>query len=206
MTLLIVASETSSPFCTPEAIPTDGQPQWWRGPGGKRFRPTDPSSLDQTIWSPVGPFPFTAARWAEVKRCRNCGWCIRPGDFVVGACEGSLERVGAIVELVEVVGPSHHADECDESYDHAYTGERFAQFCYPDAAPDCWHTPTGTVTPIDPIPCERPVACQECREIITQQLPDGERVCPCPGRHRTGFTSAWTAPEDITAKLTEVTA
>ena len=98
---------------------------------------------------------------------------------------------GAIVELVEIFGPSHHADECDESYDHAYTGEWFAQFCHPDAAPDCFHTPTGQVTRIDPIPCDRPTSYHDAVSDVT--VSDESPAW-------------WTAPEDIAAKLMEVTA
>ena len=161
MTSLIVASETSTPLSTDVPVPTDGQPEWSRCPECEvRFEPTlvdrDPASRvrHQACGRspvPAGPFPFTVARWDEVE-CAS--WdCIWLGGDGRGCHHGTLTNtVGAIVELVEVVGPSHfpylgmHHSRCSDEH-----------LCHPDAAPDCFHTPTGTVTPIDPIPCERPV-------------------------------------------------
>lgn len=179
--LLIVASSTSSPLCTDMAVPHDRQPQWWRRTlkdGSvdrvRVMKPEYAEALRLTGWTPDGPFPFTVARWAEVERdgCPKTVWddgvyrtrCSLGGDGTICSRHGKFvrEKIGAIVELVEIVGPSHEAKDC-------YGGTEFSvpsvaspyghirdRRCHPDALPDCWHTPTGTVTPIDPIVCERP--------------------------------------------------
>lgn len=91
--------------------------------------PTDALNIAASSRGSDGIEPALVARWAE----------------------------GAIVELVEVTGPSHHADECDPpDMQHEELTGGFVPLCHPDALPDCWHTPVGRVTPVDPIPCERP--------------------------------------------------
>ena len=88
---------------------------------------------------------------------------------------------------------------------HAPCGEDDA-YCRPDAAPDCFHTPVGQVTRIDPIPCERPVIRHTTVDprcsTRPHQFPPGT-LAPNPPTTR---PSVWAAPEDIAAKLAEVSA
>ena len=203
MTLLIVASETSSPLCTDTPIPTDGQPQWWVGPGGYRAHlgpdEDDHSWCDRCV--PDGPSPFTVAVWRmyqepdhkghEPDRINGTPWlqcldCSTEDEVVDWTI---IEPVGAIVELTEVVGPSHYADECFQWIHELGVSDGW--HCHPDAAPDCFHTPVGTVTPIDPIPCERP----EEGDVIVHD--DG-------GGYDVVDRQTWWADEDLTAKLTEM--
>ena len=163
--LLVVASSTSQPLCTDVAIPTDGQPQWYRCERPNCLE-RERERVDGRSWSyrhegwgklPDGPFPFPVARWTEVEP-PVCEGCPDTPDY-----PHTHGEVGAIVELVEVTGPSHHADECRREWDSSRDGyhpTRLFAYCTPDAEFGGWHTPTGTVTPLpDLIPCERPVVC-----------------------------------------------
>lgn len=180
--LLVVASPTSSPLSTDVPIPTDGQPQWYRcddgGMQGEGTRWIHRPGLSDTPCRrcvPDGPFPFTVAVWVE-----DDVPCCFPGYEHDGACDPA-GAIGAIVGLVTVTGLSHKADSCLRSsrVDPA-TGLLTGIYCHPDALPDCWHTPTGKVTPIEPIPCERPTT-----------SPGTVLVAPGGEGHLTGWWQWW---------------
>ena len=229
--LLVVASPTSQPLCTDVAVPTDGQPEWMRPKdrkldAGWRHLRSDMCGLSRCRSD--GPFPLWAARWAEVE-CPLCYggkvrtfMCSQDNEEFLGRCQDcpASGKVGAIVELVEVVGPSHHADECGSVEQGGMSPVSVVRYCHPDAAPDGWHTPTGQVTVLDqPIPCERPL-------IPPEQMPgphcgslDTDGAGPCllspplgdgsahvhHGAEDLGSTpaSVWTADDALDAKLTE---
>lgn len=158
--LLVVASPTSSPLSTPSPVPTDGQPEWSKCPVTRIVGHERNQEEPCRACVPDGPFPFTVGRWEEVRLCMPCGEY--PGsDHLTGIeCDGYVEpKVGAVVELAEVIGPSHHADQCSVVLPVWRPGAASpVRRCHPDAAPDYWHTPVGTVTRLDqPIPVERPV-------------------------------------------------
>ena len=211
MTQLIVASEMSSPLCTDTSIPTDGQMQ--SCPHLEWVLPARDTEF--TCCVDQAPFPFTVAVWREVVRCADCG--TRDAEFDHNGC---LEVVwtepeinagercygqrrvatGAIVELVEITGPSHHADDHpDDDADFPYlidTRDHGWQ-CHEDALPDCFHTPTGQVTVLDqPIPCERPVGFEG-----PWVHADGDYINPAV-RPSTRL-SVWTADDALAAKLTK---
>ena len=193
--MMIVASETSEVLCTPEPIPTDGQPQWGRYRGSERFLPRERhrEAMEQSPhFVPDGPFPFTVAVWREVTAYRRFKPDMSGDNLRFERPEGAHPHVwpevvvGAVVATAEITGPSHfpylgmHHSRCSDEH-----------LCYPDAAPDYFHTPTGKVTVLDrPIPCERP-------EPMFVVVGDGfEVVRP----------SVWTADDALAAKLTEVMA
>ena len=116
-------------------------------------------------------------------------------DATFSEVEHYPHKVGAIVALVEIVGPSHHADECASPYFTEGGKVDSVWFCHPDALPDCWHTPTGTVTRIDPIVCEQPFA-QDASEYDAAH---GPPWTPKPASH-------WVV-DDVTAeKIRKATA
>ena len=185
--LLVVASPTSQPLCTDVPVPTDGQPQWFVQ-GGTRWRPGQRRPFQPDPGTPDGPYPFTVAVWQEVEQ--TCpSWHYLPGPYSAADCEQAdthraQRRVGAVTATVEVTGPSHHAHKC---IDHRPARTPLDQpWCHPDAAPDCWHTPTGKVTVLDePIPCERP-----------WDFGYGDRE----------WCSVWPAPPEVAERLRKVTA
>ena len=151
--MLVVASPSLSPLSTAGPLPTDGQPEWWRCEECARRLETIEdcaSCVDaggRHEWVPDGVFPFTVAVWqADTLLCDGT------------AHEGDCDRGGAIVATVEVTGPSHHAEDCRH-----FNGVGLRDYhCSWDALPDCWHTPTSTVTRLDPpIPAERPTVYSE---------------------------------------------
>lgn len=199
--MLIVASPTSVPLCTDTPIPTDGQPQWWRCDAGEHGSATflvPPGVPHGECDTQVGPFPFTVGRWAEE------WFCPRHATTRFGRCCGEAMHYGSgqgfVTHLVEVVGPSHHARHCRRPCAACMgMGRDFYAECEPcqgtgvvhgcpDAAPDCWHTPTGKVTRIDPIPCERG---------WTRRWHSSRTWTDIPA-------SVWTADDALAAKLTEV--
>ena len=198
MSILIVASDTSSPLCTDTAVPHDANPNdWplWECPYYRKQVGLEPGvgshgeatcsfgCYDEPACITGGPlpFPFTAARWADVCELE------REGVNHSGECTDFMR--GAIVALVEIVGPSHHADECRMEWEHEQ-----ADYCTANAEPHCWHTPTGTVTPIDPIVCERPmVRVSEKRDpstgVVIEWLDES--------------ASHWSADDETAEKLTK---
>lgn len=178
--LLIVSSPTSRPLCTDVPVPMDVA-----CPG-----PASPQTFHRE-WSPDCPEcgPFTVARWTEMP-C-DCGHRDIPG---ASGHDDWCGRGGAVVGLVEVVGPSHHSDDCADPY-RIGAQARDAQGrtrCDPDALPDCWHTPTGTVTPLaEPIPCERSWQCGACG-------PDCGDAPSCNGEVR---PSVWVADGSVHEQL-----
>lgn len=143
---LVVASPAGEVLNTGTPLPTDGLPEWMRcGWCGRRSRdgvgeargvrgraPHFSDRCDMEFGNvgplvPDGPFPVLVGRWASMT---------------------GFPEDGAIVELVEVTGPSHHADECDLVPPRFRPGNEGVQeahgvnrYCHPDAAPDGWHTP-----------------------------------------------------------------
>lgn len=197
--LLIVASPVTSPLCTDQPIPTEGLTEWTRCVVcSTRYRRSPdvprPCLQDHDAFAsePDGPFPFTVARWAEVKCRDSC--CTDLGG-------------GAITHLVEVTGPSHHADKCmDTDLVEFHPLTYRASFCADDAAPDCWHTPTGKVTPlVEPIPVERPEKWRPCPH---------DDACRNERRGSLGYrphdhyvsASVWSASDDVADRLREVMA
>ncbi len=195
--MLVVVSPTLSPLSTDVPVPTEGQPEWLRCQDcGTRVAVHEKPRRrecwsDDMHWSgyhrPVrGPYPFTVAVWQEVCICSHPpeGASVSP---IEGVNHASGCPIGVVVGMVEVTGPGHHADECRH-----FNGVGLRDYhCRWDALPDCWHTPTGKVTPIDPIPMERPT---EQVEVTKMEDPDPVYM---PGRPQT----SWWADIDVTTSL-----
>lgn len=180
--LLVVASPSLSPLSTSVPLPTDGLPEWWRCQdcGNRERGDRNGGVVTHKSWCqpgtptivPDGPFPVTVAVWTEDKRCIYCHVVEMPGLTSL-KCYSNVRstgepgshvwsRNGALTHLVEVTGPSHHADECVRLRPawgpmRKTPDNNLIRWCHDDALPDCWHTPTSTVTRLDvPIPMERP--------------------------------------------------
>lgn len=174
--LLVVASSTTSPLSTDSPIPTDEIYKFTRH-----------------------PFPFRVARWVEVDTHYAAPWC----DWPVGThAKDCIQGCRGIVELVEVTGPSHHADDlaCQPTTTCSYcmaaaNGSSEPcdddHFCHPGALPDSWHTPTGTLTRLsEPIPCERPFSLVGITDLTRTLSP----------------ASVWIADDELARRLREVMA
>lgn len=175
--MLIVPSPTLVPLSTAVPVPTDGQPHHFACdkcetrvlPGDIRCTACQSDQI-----RPDGPFLFTVGVWQEVRcytpdKC-HAAWC---GDEVCA------RGFGAVVATVEVTGPSHHAKDCARcmcasgdgsmpAMARCFAESHVVEYCHPDTAGDCWHTPIGEVTPLDvPIPMERPTSYHDAEADVT---------------------------------------
>ena len=197
---MVVVSASTSPLSTDVPIPTDGQPEWWRCECGhrSRFAPEVTRAVHShggaAAGNPMerdGPFPFTVAVWNEVEDRSSCEAAPTVAD--VGGCGCGDEDhclFGAITHLVVVTGPSHQGNH------------EFGRWtwCPPRDEPDRWHTPTRAVTPIDPIPCDRPWRCSTCPPGDVYETPQhGRCYATAHGDHDWHHPSVWVADDDLAA-------
>lgn len=236
MTLYVVAptsvdlTRPDGVLSTPEPMPVEGLPQWWRCAGCEQRwlgRPLYGGGRHIcTAGRHDGPLPATVLVWREVTPPADEGACIG-GDYCgrttngwftggshgpgwyCGWCEaipdGYAKGWGAIVATATVPEGSHHANECFRERSKNLT--RYSQhgYCHPDALPDSFHTPYVDLKPLaGPIPCERPkdFICKSCGSDARKGI-DLKRVSECE-RHSYSRPSWWPAPADVVERLAAV--
>lgn len=172
--MLTTATLTGDVLSSSVPMTTDGLPEWHDHPGYGRTRgPGDGCSCPA-----VGVFPVTVGVVESVRQCIYC-LCFESNANNEGCSnnthsDGKLghhlwRRVDAVTVLVEVTGPSHHAEDCTYSPGDPM-GNYAGPLCHPDAAPDGWHTPVRVVERLDtPEPVDVPT---ELRCVHCHRAPD----------------------------------